>query len=507
VTYNTTPNLLISGVCGVWSNTACPKVNGGESGGNQPGYNPSTDTILFGYTQSTVGQVIAINNALSGTGIKVGGYDYSWKIDNSDYQRGTVTGVVTLKSNTGSTLGTWTYDYSNQKNLSFQQFSGTQWFSQDYLRQDLSSISLQWTGKDDRYWAGYYGPRVRDPSLSLRYITDLCSTNPLSNPDCPGYAEAYKTQQCSINPLYDASCPGYSTAYKTQQCSISALYDPSCPGYSAAYKTQQCSINPLYAIDCPGYETAYFNAQCLKDSLYSSKCEGYKTAYAIKYLVNLDPAVTTAVNQQLTTTVETYKADPANAVSSTNSTLTSASGETNAVNSPPPATSASGLLSVNPASGISVIKPPTPQAADPVSGAATKQTEPPKPNEQRQTEQRQEQKKTDSAVRGVERRSGGNRETARREALTQAKQIASEMSQAQSIEQQTAQQGLLVGLIGYVPGFAGYQSAFIPDTNSAAVARLYSKPPVDNRSAQRRMQGASDALHREMVEQQYIQER
>lgn len=115
---------------------------------------------------------------------------------------------------------------------------------------------------------------------SINGTGNMCVSDPLSSPNCPGYAAAYKTQQCTINPLYDPSCPGYAEAYKTQQCSINQLYDPSCPGYAQAYFNQQCTINPLYNQSCPGYAQAYFNQQCTANPLYNAQCPGYGAAYA-----------------------------------------------------------------------------------------------------------------------------------------------------------------------------------------------------------------------------------
>lgn len=64
-------------------------------------------------------------------------------------------------------------------------------------------------------------------------------------------------------------------------------------------------------------------------------------------------------------------------------------------------------------------------------------------------------------------------------------------------------QGLQVGLMGYVAGFSGYEASNIPDTNALLMARKYNKPTVDNKQAQRYLSGANDVLHQMMVEQQY----
>lgn len=185
-----TPNLL-SGASGSWSGTV-PGSAGGYSGGSAAGFNPSTNTILFGYTQQTTAQTIAINSALQDSGIQVTGYNYSWKINNNTANYfGTLTGNVTLKNASGNALETYSYDYNAQNTTGdseyFQLFSGTQNFTRNYLVGELSTISVSFTGKDSRYWAGYYGPRVRDPQLSLNYKVDPCANNPAFGPQCAGF--------------------------------------------------------------------------------------------------------------------------------------------------------------------------------------------------------------------------------------------------------------------------------------------------------------------------------
>ena len=108
---------------------------------------------------------------------------------------------------------------------------------------------------------------------------DLCTTNPLSSPTCPGYQTAYTTQQCTISALWDPSCPGYQQAYFTQQCTLNPLYNSQCLGYQSAYLEQQCSINPLYSTSCSGYQQAYHDQQCSLNTLSYTDCPGYATAY------------------------------------------------------------------------------------------------------------------------------------------------------------------------------------------------------------------------------------
>lgn len=680
----TTPNLITN----TWTGTTpTTSTGGGFSGGNVPGYNASTNTIMFGYNQASVAQTFAINQALnlSGAGVQVGGYNYSWQYLNDGNTGGTLSSTVKLTSSTGSTLESYNYNMNTVAD-GWRTMSGTQNFNQQYGLADVGNLSVSFTGKDARWWAGLYGPQVKDVNLSLNYTVDPCVSNPLYSPSCAnfnqvltsqtilgnqygvqsyainqalalsgsgvqingfkygydmyvggdwcyfgfivcldtrpssmavdvnvtssvgtslysathehtqqntfgsysytyvfpkkqplesmgnfelsarqfgtgamysswskwlytpdpcvvdplsssscsGYTAAYKTQQCSINPMYAMDCPGYQQAYQQQQCSLNSLYSPSCvgyaqayhdqqcsisslyatdcvgyqqayhdqqcsisalyasdcTGYAAAYKTQQCTISALYATDCPGYDQAYLNSQCIKDSLYSTLCEGYKTAYAIKYLVALDPAVTSAVNSKLTDMVEVFKADPANAAPSTTGSST-----VDSVLTTPSTTSAT---STSPASPTSVLAPKD------NTGGAMGSPGPAKENKQEsKQEDKPQEKKTDTKMAAMEKKSGGNREDMKKEIGEKSKQLADEVGKAKSLEAQQAVQGQILGVMNFVPGFSAYGNAMVPDTNALKMARQYEKPVIDNRSVQRQLSGASDAKWQTIVESQY----
>ena len=77
------------------------------------------------------------------------------------------------------------------------------------------------------------------------------------------------------------------------------------------------------------------------------------------------------------------------------------------------------------------------------------------------------------------------------------------MSRAATLEAQTASQATVLGLMNYTPGFDSYNNAIVPDVNARAMAKQYNKDNVDNRNVLRRLNGASDRLHQEMVDQQY----
>jgi hypothetical protein len=101
-------------------------------------------------------------------------------------------------------------------------------------------VTMGRTGDSSKneYVLDYYGSGFNSNQI-VSYITqstgDLCLSDPLSSPNCPGYAQAYLTQQCGLNALYDTSCSGYTQAYYNQQCSLNPLYDRGCTGYAEAY--------------------------------------------------------------------------------------------------------------------------------------------------------------------------------------------------------------------------------------------------------------------------------
>ena len=316
------------------------------------------------------------------------------------------------------------------------------------------------------------------PGYAAAFLTQQCNANSLYSAQCPGYAQAYHDQQCSINPLFASDCPGYTAAYFTQQCNANPLYDSQCTGYAAAYHNQQCSLNPLYATDCAGYTQAYFTQQCNANALYDPMCPGYKTAYAQKNIINAPTATTTEVTATA-------------AVASTTPTVVSPT--VDSVLSVPSTTSATSTTSVT-----SVIAPTTSTATSTATAAATAPVATPAPSPAAASEQ----KKTDTAVGSIEKKSTSSAD-AKKQAADKAKEVAAAANSAKTMEDQAATQGLLVGLIGYVPGFSAYQNSLIPDTNALAMARQYSKPVVDNRSVQRRLTGASDSKWQEMVDSQY----
>ena len=199
----TSPNLVYSTVNPVnlppgttapytWSGfTTTASTGGGTSGGGTPGYNTTTGTFMFGYTQSTIAYTYAFSQALQNSGMTITGYNYSWDYINQDTTRGNLSAALSFTSTAGTSLHskTWTLGPTT---TGWTNMSGTEQLNSGngFSAANIANFKLTFSGKDDRYWAGYYGPQVKNPSIKLNYTFDMCSSNPLSSPDCPGYAAA-----------------------------------------------------------------------------------------------------------------------------------------------------------------------------------------------------------------------------------------------------------------------------------------------------------------------------
>ena len=224
--FSVTGNVLNLGGGLPWSGTVAGQA-GGESGGPTPAYNSSTGNIIFSYSSRSVSQMVAINQALAaaGTGIQLGGYRYSWDINNDQNNyggnRGTITGNVSLIGSGGNLLETYNYDYTKLNSPGFTRFSATQLFENRYSLASVSSLAVSFTGVSQNWWAGYYGPRVHVNEFSLLYTAappppevDPCVNNPLSSSKCPGYGSALSTK--STNNSVAASAPAAVITASTQ---------------------------------------------------------------------------------------------------------------------------------------------------------------------------------------------------------------------------------------------------------------------------------------------------
>jgi hypothetical protein len=97
-------------------------------------------------------------------------------------------------------------------NQEWQTFSGAEVYD---FSTAYEAVSLRIDGVDRGFWAGNYGPSVRNPSVIAIYTP--VNTNPIIVPDCS-------------NPLNDPSCAGYADALAAQQAAL--VEEPTPPTFA-----------------------------------------------------------------------------------------------------------------------------------------------------------------------------------------------------------------------------------------------------------------------------------
>lgn len=465
------------------------------------GYSATTTQNVF--SGMTGPQAYAINNALTGSGVTVHGFNYGY-----DYNVGGR--YCNWLDIFGGCLGTWIYPTASVTTTVSDSGGALVWNETNtHTAGEVGSFNKQMRFGASRpittlgSFSMTPSGNISNMYSTIVYTPDPCVVDPLSSQSCPGYQQALLNQQCPANPLYDSacpgyaaavfaqncnadqlyhpSCPGYAAAYLVYQCGLDPLYSPSCSGYEAAYFSQQCTADPLYSNQCPGYERAYFNQQCLRNSLYSNQCEGYATAYAIKYIVKMDPVITTAVNQQLTEIVETQKNDPVAAATNTTAAPTTTS-----------------ATSVSPVAVVSVVKP-SPAATTTTAVATQPETKKDSGNATQSSDSKSEDKPKTAKEALAERR----QEAAKKEAVAKARDLAGQLGSATSMEAQKAVQNVVIQAMGFTPGFDQYGKSVIPDTQFYRPYSVYgNQKNVDTRNGNR-LFGGTDRVHQQLIESQY----
>ena len=317
------------------------------------------------------------------------------------------------------------------------------------------------------------------------YFALQCTNDPLYDVNCNGYAEAFYAQQCSMDPLYDSGCPGYDEAYYIQQCSLDALYDTGCIGYEEAYFSLQCSLDALYDTGCPGYEQAYYLYECSLDPLYDTGCDGYQEAFIAQMFdlsCSLDPLYDTqcpgyleaSLAAQAQEMVSEVVEDPIAAITS-------------------PVAETAATLFTEQVAQDEIVMAEIVEAAPAIEDIAP-------------IEMTVDEKEEAEAVEEIEKEleqesSSGNRESVRAAVVERAKNLASTIGAAVSVEQQKAVQAQVLALISFVPGFDTYSGSInggvYPD------GQLYDPTVVPESRTGLRNGLAQQILHTKMVDMQY----
>ena len=169
--------------CWAWGNPGNCGPNPTVRPGNYINYS-------FGYTD--LYQVQAIASILPQTGLRVNGYTFGFTAKNGngwdDGRLDQLNAYVAFYGTDGKVKDYTNYNLNSQFN--WTTFSYSKDFVTPYADKDLSTVQYGFTGKDNNFWAGTYGPEIMNVNFSLKYSVDACAVNVLSSPTCPGYTEA-----------------------------------------------------------------------------------------------------------------------------------------------------------------------------------------------------------------------------------------------------------------------------------------------------------------------------
>ena len=157
----------------------------------------------FSWQGGTVSQSIAVNQALSSTGIVVKGLQYGWQYAN--WCKNQIGGqqscfepngpVDPFSANVSLTNSAGTSVYSQNFNYNTWAYAWG-WenqnvnFASPYAAKNLGNLTISFSGQDAGGWSGLYGPVVTNVYARLKYGVDPCVENPISSSTCAGYFDA-----------------------------------------------------------------------------------------------------------------------------------------------------------------------------------------------------------------------------------------------------------------------------------------------------------------------------
>ena len=152
------------------------------------------NNINFSFGVTNLYQMQAVANILpnSGSGLRVNGYNFGFTAKNGNgWDNGQVdylTAYVNFYDPKGSTV--FNKNYNLNYKFDWTTFNYSENFTTPYAAKDLGSVQYGFVGRDNNGWAGPYGPEIYNINFSLKYSVDPCSVDVLSSPTCPGYLDA-----------------------------------------------------------------------------------------------------------------------------------------------------------------------------------------------------------------------------------------------------------------------------------------------------------------------------
>ena len=157
----------------------------------------NSNTINFSYGLTDVYQKINVGKALpySGVGLVNTGFKFEWESKNGNYwddaRLDVLSAYVKLYSSGDKKVienFQWDLNYiHNWTTFSYDKnWSNTKL---GYRENQVGNVQFGFIGMDNNYFAGPYGPEIKNISFQLKYKPDPCKNNPLFSPECPNFTQ------------------------------------------------------------------------------------------------------------------------------------------------------------------------------------------------------------------------------------------------------------------------------------------------------------------------------
>ena len=450
---------------------------------------------MFSYGNDVVTNTIGLQQALGSTGVQVHGYNFSFDyrlVPNNASQASMDYLYVDmyLTTSAGQNVEYSSYNLSNATMSglldSWMTVSGTRTFNEPYL--DPQSVSMRIQGYDGGFWAGYYGPEVKNTSLSVNYSFDPCAQDPLYSSSCPGYWDAF------------LQAFGSFFGFNSSEPEV-AVIDYSLPTTVTISSMPEDSTTTEPVVDAGGVEVSTTGELSVPDGIPEVvKEDKEKKSIDPNLLSNIlreatdDSAALSIVNQSIQ---DSMSEDANPDFSMTNETLQAIQQQTERSQQQAMQAQESLLQEQSESSVASVqsiiIEQSQIQELE-VQNMQFDNTQ----NTQAIEERREDASSEVDALAVIQ-----NSLPSVTEDIKQEKEV----SVNQKAEPNEAASGTDIADIAVSPtGFNDYLTKSLVDSQFYQDKEIYAgQVVVDNRRAQRLLSGASDRLHQEMVDQQYRQ--
>lgn len=163
------------------------------------------DGFVFGRNGGSFGNTYNFNSRLTNPPEGYSPYtiNYGWEysVPSKEY---VLKGDVAITSNSGEVVYQDKVEYGATSGFVKEEFS-----YEIASPEQLKSLSISFSSNAGTTSGNWSGPTVRGIYAEVSYEVSSCLNDPLSSPECSGYARAVVDRLCAVSPQTSPDCPGY----------------------------------------------------------------------------------------------------------------------------------------------------------------------------------------------------------------------------------------------------------------------------------------------------------